>query len=221
LTEALSPHKTPRLKNAFGSPLTARDKLLIPQSADSDAAGTILELDSEVPQNRQFTKSLNCLRSEYQEKTNALKRTNLKAKRQIFFGNPLSKDKSVSSRWEEVDPKEAEHEIYYGSYDSPSIQGPEIDSIRKHRSEIKPPSLIKPIVSNSPPFEKAVEMTIKLDELKKEGVEKLTEHYMHKLVDERTKHEVHKIFRFIFGKEEGEFLFHKLVMEKKVSLSVI
>lgn len=142
-----------------------------------------------------------------------MKRTNLKAKRQIFFGNPLSKDKSVSSRWEEVDPKEAENEVYYGSFDSPS----EIDTIKKHRSEIKPPSLIKPIVSNSPPFEKAVEMTNKLDELKKEGVEKLTEHYMHKLVDERTKLEVHKIFRFIFGKEEGEFLFHKLVMEKKVT----
>jgi len=88
------------------------------------------------------------------------------------------------------------------------------DTIRKHKSENKSLTLVKPTGGNAL-FEKAVELTNKLEDLKKEGIEKLTEHYMHKLVDDRTKLEVHKTFRFIFGKQEGDFLFHKLVMEKK------
>lgn len=72
------------------------------------------------------------------------------------------------------------------------------------------------LVATSKPLEKAMDILNQLDELRKDAIEKLTRTYMAKVLDERTKTDLHKTFRLIFGREEGDHCFSKLVTEKKV-----
>ena len=76
------------------------------------------------------------------------------------------------------------------------------------------------LVPTSKPLEKAMDILNQLDELRKDAIEKLTRTYMAKVLDERTKLDLQKTFRFLFGREEGDYYFSKLVTEKKVECYV-
>src|SRR5688572_14203537 len=88
-------------------------------------------------------------------------------------------------------------------------------SLEKKQNDSRNSNLLKATL-NAKPLEQAMEMWKKVEEIKQEGMEKLIKHYLTKIVDERTKPEFQKTFRFLFGSEEGGHAFLKLIMEKKV-----
>jgi hypothetical protein len=82
------------------------------------------------------------------------------------------------------------------------------------QDEDRKSSLLKGMAGR--PIEKAMELLTKIENMKMDGVERLTRLYMTKALDERSKVELNKLFRFLFGKDEGDQFFFRLVTDKKV-----
>ena len=61
-----------------------------------------------------------------------------------------------------------------------------------------------------------MELLTKIENMKNDGVDRLTRLYMTKALDERSKVELNKLFRFLFGKDEGDQFYYRLVTDKKV-----
>lgn len=138
-----------------------------------------------------------------------IKKREIKAKRFVPVPSP-HKIREKLMREETVDlvsPSEIETRLPHKEFIT------EQSILRQHKEASPPRALPK---SQSDQYE---DMVKKLENLKKQEIARLFKLNMSKNIDERQQEYLHKVFRYAFGKKEGEELFSRFVREKRVNFS--
>ncbi len=122
---------------------------------------------------------------------NALKKSNLKAKRLTQVTQYSTKGKFTTTKWEDVD-------VSVKAKANGSLEDIEEDNEKLFASRI---SSYKNAES---PLDKTLEMMENIKRIREDEISRICQQFLGRDLDEKQKLNMKKVFRFLFGRKEGE-----------------
>lgn len=130
------------------------------------------------------------------------------------------KGKQIISKWEEVDPTETKlklmdvHGQYYEEPLNTNSDMLEKEKLLEVKQTSKDPQVFGPLHT-------ANEIMNKIENLKKNEIQRIIRSHLNKEIDDRVKEHLKRLFRYLFGSKEGEECYAKFIKEKRVNIFLL
>jgi len=153
-------------------------------------------------------KDFHNLLDQFKDKMNSLKKVNLKAKKLTQTTHYNAKGKYITSKWEDVDPSSATMSVCDDEM--------KFDETMKFGDERSMKLDILAVRNSQSPLDKALDIIQALKKLRDEEMKRINNQSLTRDSDEKQKLNLKKIFRFLFGRKEGEKGYFECLREKTV-----
>lgn len=142
----------------------------------------------------------------------SLKKVNLKAKKLTQTTHYNSKGKYVTSKWEDVDPSSATLSVGGQSLDEEGFSSQTVKFVDEQSLKFD----IMAVKNTQTPLDRALEIMQILKKLRDEEMKRVSTQSLSRDSDEKQKLNLKKIYRFLFGRKEGEKGYFECLREKTV-----